>query len=161
MDNLAKMISMQRDFQRSLGYDFAAMSQRERIAYVKDMVQALIHEAGEALDEVSWKSWATAEFVNEDNLKTELTDIWIFLMNLWLVACPGDTPEEIADVFGVNFSAKFFVNRRRQQQGYDGKNKCPVCRRALDDPNLGFTTPELICDGTVEGCKMQDVAPRS
>lgn len=35
---------------------------------------------------------------------------------------------------------------------------CPVCHSRIDASSTAFRAPELICDGTVEGCKMPDLA---
>jgi hypothetical protein len=38
------------------------------------------------------------------------------------------------------YQEKMELNRQRQRDGYDGMNKCPKCKRALDDPEVKCTT---------------------
>jgi hypothetical protein len=156
------MITQQRELQGQLGYDFTRMSDRERVDYVTMMVLAAIKELGEALDEVSWKPWAagTTRFMALPFMG-ELNDAWQFICNMWLVAIPNATPDQVATAMITSLEAKLAVNRVRVEEGYDGHSarwKCPRCGRALDDANIGFVAPELVCDGTVEGCKMPDLA---
>jgi hypothetical protein len=117
-------------------------------------VAALATELGEAAAEVGWKPWASPRgWVNRDAYLRELVDVGHFLANLVVGVGCSDTEWETL------YTAKQALNLKRQLEGYDGvSTKCPVCHRALDDPMLGFTAPELICDGTVEGCKMPDLA---
>lgn len=136
MSELVWMLEKQKEFQERLGYDFAAMSTVERVKFVKEMYIALQSEMTEALDEVSWKPWSKAEpkfmvlpFIGE------LTDVWCFFMNLWLVAMPNATPEQIRDAMVISYDTKMGINNRRQSDGYSGENKCVGCKRALDDPH--------------------------
>ncbi len=133
-DRLSEMFSAQRDFQSRLGYDFEGMDRRERIAFIREMYTATLQELGEALNEVSWKSWASAEFINDDQLVAELIDAWHFIMNMVFAAWPGTTPDDAATLFHAGYMKKIAVNHRRQDAGYDGvSTKCSSCRRALDD----------------------------
>ena len=158
-DALEEMIVTQRVFQERVDRRYRSDDIEDRIAYIRDTYVALVKEAGEALDETSWKPWTTGgRFIHHAELLTELTDIWCFLCNMWLAAMPTATPEEVATAMLITYRTKMEVNHRRQDEGYDGTNKCPVCRRALDDAHVGFTAPELICDGTVAGCRMPDLA---
>lgn len=135
MDRLTDMLTQQLDFQGSLGYDFANATEEERVAYVKEMYVAAVQELGEALNETTWKSWTTAPaHVSTEAFISELVDAWHFIMNMLLIALPAASPDEVALTFKVMYDGKMAINRRRQQEGYDGKNKCPTCRRALDDP---------------------------
>lgn len=156
---LTHMVTDQRDFQERVDPRFRG-DITQRIAYVKDMYVALVQEAGEALNETTWKPWATAAVpaIHTLELMTELTDIWCFLCNMWLAVMPDATPEQVAEAMFINYHTKVQLNHRRQDEGYDGTNKCPVCKRALDEAHLAFVAPELICDGTVAGCRMPDLA---
>lgn len=133
-DALTHMIERQLEFQRRLGYDFAAMSDRERVEYVRLTYVATVMELGEVLNEVSWKPWATGERFDVEGIIGEVTDVWHFLMNLLLVALPAATPAEVAVTLRSHYDAKQVVNRRRQDAGYDGvSGKCPHCHRSYDD----------------------------
>jgi hypothetical protein len=139
-EELTRMLERQLAFQRHLGFDFAAMSTRERVDYVKQMYVAAVKELGEALDETSWKNWAKGEFFHEDAVLGELIDVTCFLLNLFFVACPDLTPHELANMIDVAHETKTSINRRRQVEGYDGTAKCPQCKRALDDPAVECET---------------------
>lgn len=96
---------------------------------------AAIKELGEALDEVGWKTWATPRgWVNRDAFIRECVDVNHFVANM--LAAVGCTDTE----YEVSYRAKQEVNRIRAGSGtYDGRNKCPVCGRALDDPTTRCT----------------------
>lgn len=102
-------------------------SNEERIQFIKDMILALTDELHEMLGEVGWKPWATSDHINEDAFKNELIDAWHFLMNLMLVV--NMSAEELYE----RYIAKRQKNIKRQDNGYDGLNKCPICKRAYDD----------------------------
>lgn len=133
-DILTQMIQRQRDLQERLGYHFEMMSLRERISFTRDMYVAAMQELGEALDETSWKPWATGEFIHTFALIGELSDTWQFLTNMWFAAFPEASADQLAEMMNTTHSAKVDVNVRRLENGYDGTEKCPQCRRALDDP---------------------------
>lgn len=102
---------------------------KERIQFMKDMELALRAELQEMLDEVSWKPWATAEFFNEDAVQGELIDAFHFFLNLCMLA------QMSPDQFFAAYMKKNQINRDRHVDGtYDGLNKCPGCKRAMDDP---------------------------
>jgi hypothetical protein len=132
-DRLAQLIQLQRDLQVRLGNDFADWTHGERISYIRVQTLAAIAELMEALDETSWKTWSTAEHVNDDAMFGELRDTWQFVTNLMFAAYPDADGAEIADKLETDLHAKWGVNYRRAEAGYDGKNKCPGCGRALDD----------------------------
>lgn len=144
MSDLISMIERQMEFQRRLGNDLAGMTTTDRINFIKDMYIAATQELGEALDEVSWKPWTNGDprfavlaFLNE------LTDVWCFVMNMWLAAMPHASAEQIALAMTTAYDAKMLINFQRQDDGYDGiSSKCPECGRALDDPTVQCT-PDL------------------
>lgn len=138
MHELQNMIQTQMAFQKRLGYDFAVMTTGERVAFVKEMFIALSSEMNEALDEVSWKPWSSGEpkFMVLP-FTGELTDVWCFFMNLWIVAMPNATSEEITAAMMISYDTKMMINNERQDNNYHGENKCVNCKRALDDPHSG------------------------
>jgi hypothetical protein len=102
---------------------------KERQQFIMDMVYATEDELHEATDEVSWKPWASSEFFHRDAFVGELFDAWHFILNLLMVA--QVTPEE----FFQKYMEKNEINLARHAEGkYTGLEKCPECRRALDDP---------------------------
>jgi hypothetical protein len=129
MSDLNTMLEMQRQLQvKHYGKDPADLSGEERALFIKDMVLALTDELHEALQEVGWKPWATSRHVNDEAFKGELIDAWHFFMNLILVS--GMDPFD----FMQRYISKHDKNASRQEAGYDGvADKCPGCRRALDD----------------------------
>lgn len=107
--------------------DLPDMTQKERLEYIRWNVLAVEDEVHEALGETGWKPWTTSDHINRDAYCNEIIDTWHFLMNLALVV--GMTEEE----FFTRYMAKTDLNAKRQNEGYDGLNKCPKCKRALDD----------------------------
>lgn len=149
-DYLSEMFRRQDELQRkAYGGSPRRLTGEERVQYIKDMTLALTDELHEALQEVGWKPWATSRHLNRDAYVSELIDAWHFLMNLFLVA--GVTPSE----FFVLYMQKADRNQERQDEGYDGiAGKCPICRRALDDPavtcsrQVGCVASFMIPEGT-------------
>lgn len=147
MSDLNTMLEMQRQLQvKHYGKDPADLQGEERALFIKDMVLALSDELHEALQEVGWKPWATSRHVNDEAFKGELIDAWHFFMNLILVS--GMDPFD----FMQRYISKHDKNASRQKAGYDGvANKCPGCRRALDDdavrcvPIVGANPPSFYC----------------
>lgn len=129
-DNLAKLLEVQRKSQEEVyGYDFAAMTTAERVQFIHWNVTALVDELHEALGETSWKPWAKGDRLDREAFLGELVDAQHFLNNLYLVI--GAEATEIT----FRYLDKSAINRTRQEDGYDGvSSKCPVCKRALDDP---------------------------
>lgn len=135
-DRLANLLRSQFTLQvEAYHRDLSSMTPEARVVFIKDMVLALTDELHEALNETSWKPWASTHGeVNDEAFFAELVDAFHFMMNLMLVAFPHEAPEKIADKLWSGYVVKNAKNLQRQQEGYDGKsNKCPGCRRALDD----------------------------
>lgn len=130
-DMLVEIFFNQRQFQQRLGYNFDTMTEKQQIAYIKEMYIALVAELHEAIDETTWKSWAEdSPGINDhEAYGYELVDALHFLLNLFMVA--GWGPEQIYDAY----LAKMKVNNQRQDGGYRlSETKCSWCRRALDEP---------------------------
>jgi NTP pyrophosphatase (non-canonical NTP hydrolase) len=106
----------------SFGIDPRFLHGESRDQYVQAMGLALMVEVGEALQEVSWKPWATGQWFNREAYLEELIDVLHFWMNLVLVAT--DKPEELL----AAYQRKAEVNVKRQETGYTGE-KCPECGR--------------------------------
>jgi dUTPase-like protein len=152
VDSLVKMLTDQYELQRRLGYEYEMMIDVERIAAVKDMYIAAVQELGEALDEVSWKPWTNGlpRFMVLPFL-TELNDAFQFMMNMWFIAMPNATPEQIATAMLATHEAKIAVNHARVTDGYDGvSTKCRTCKRAREDAQVNVGTHGWTCScGTV------------
>lgn len=129
-DNLQKILDLQARRQReSFGLDLTNMSQEDRIEFIRWNVLALEAELHEALDEIGWKPWATSRHINREAFLGELVDAQHFLNNLYLAV--GADASEVT----YRYLEKSAINRDRQAGQYDGvSTKCPICRRALDDP---------------------------
>lgn len=145
--SIGTLLDEQRRLQLTFGHDFSKMTTRKLVQYVRDMVLALTDEAHEALAETSWKPWQTALYFNVDAYKGEIIDAFHLLLNLMLA---GDmTGSEVTELY----RSKHRVNEARQSNGYAGTNKCPICRRSLDDPatecvvvdHRDGTTPHVVC----------------
>src|SRR5262245_35274699 len=124
------LFAMQVQFQARLlgGQHPALLTDEAKMQYIRTMALALTDELHEALGETGWKDWAASNHLNRDAYMGELADVFIFLMNLMMVA--QITPTNLMDVV----KAKIMKNHQRQDNGYDGvTEKCPGCRRAYDD----------------------------
>lgn len=118
------------------GVDPATLDPASKMDYIRTMVLACTDELHEALTETGWKPWASSNHINREAYLSELTDAWLFFMNLMLVA--RITPTE--------FFAQFEKTQRkvlnRMTNGYDGvSTKCPGCKRDYDDAGV-LCTPE-------------------
>lgn len=125
---------LQRDFQASLlnGQFPANLTDEGKMRYLRMQALALTDEVHEALGETGWKDWATSNHINREAYKGEMADVFIFLMNMMLVA--DITPAELLEAV----KNKIAKNHKRQIDGYDGvKGKCPKCKRAYDDDAVG------------------------
>lgn len=128
-DHLEAVLLRQLTLQRARGYDFARMTTAERVDYVRWNAQAAGAELYEALAETSWKPWAAGEaWLDRDRYLGELTDVLCFLLNMYLAV--GATVAEVDE----RHAAKSVVNHRRLAEGYTGRDKCPGCGRAPDEP---------------------------
>lgn len=101
---------------------------------VKDLEQWMMvnsfaaeDEIHEAMAEISWKPWASAEFFNREAFIGEIVDVQHFIANMLVGA--GCTDEE----FTTAYLEKMERNRKRQTEGYTGTEKCNKCKRAVDD----------------------------
>jgi hypothetical protein len=124
-----RMFGDQADLQEALyGMAPAEFDEQRKLQYVKDMTLALFAEAAEMLQEVQWKPWSSRQGeISRDAYVGECIDMLQFVMNLFAVV--HATPEEIQS----KLARKHGVNRQRIIDGYDNAEKCPVCKRALDD----------------------------
>lgn len=135
---LTSMIELQRQLQtRSFGFDFEAMTEQERVEYLRWNVLALTDELHEILSETSWKPWAKTTYIHDEKAFNELVDAFHFLMNLMLVIFPTLDSGRLAQELATRYAKKNAVNVKRSEMNYDGKTtKCDGCRRALDDPGM-------------------------
>lgn len=120
---LDKIMERQLQLQlESFGIDPAHLEGADRDRYVQAMALAMHVEVDEALQEISWKPWATGVWFNREAYMVELIDALHFLVNLMLVATTD--PDEVLDVY----MRKADINAARQLTGYSGE-KCPTCGR--------------------------------
>jgi dimeric dUTPase (all-alpha-NTP-PPase superfamily) len=82
-------------------------TERARVDYVKDMMLALMVEAGEALQCVDWKPWRSDRTTDRDAFIEEIVDVLHFAGNL-LVAFDV-TDAELHEAY----AAKSRVNKQR------------------------------------------------
>lgn len=120
--------------EESFDVHYDSMTGHELADYVTYNSAALSCELGEFLQEIGWKPWANPRgWVNREKALGEAVDIGHFLANL--LCAIGVTDEEWETAYRV----KQQINRERQQNGYDARNKCPTCGRAYDDVGVGCT----------------------
>lgn len=133
-DDLAAMFQRQADFQRFIGLDIDALvSDPEQVQARSDLARlyafAAEAELHEAIDETSWKPWASGAWFKEEEFKRELVDVGCFWLNLCLLA--GMTASELAE----RHEAKVGINVARQNVGYHAQAKCPQCEMELGTCN--------------------------
>jgi hypothetical protein len=109
------------------GHKFEDMTIPELADWIRINVLAAEDELHEALAEVSWKPWAKSEFFNREAFLGEIVDVLHFVGNLLAGANISD--EEL----NAAYLEKMDRNRKRQEEGYTGLDKCKVCKRAKDD----------------------------
>lgn len=130
----------------SFGKDPAKLEGQDRIEYVRWNMLAAQNELNEALDEISWKPWASAEFFNRDQFVGELVDVLHFVGNMLVAAKCTDAE------LNERYTDKMNKNRKRQAEGYTGTDKCTNCRRAMDDvgpcPDHSDCGLCSMCEGT-------------
>jgi dimeric dUTPase (all-alpha-NTP-PPase superfamily) len=128
-DQLNELFNMQLELQTTgYGHDFAHMETADRVEFIKWNALGVQSEIAEAMQETSWKPWATGNYVDRDPYVGELVDTLKFLLNLMLVV--EVTPQELMQ----RFRGKTVVNYNRQATGYDGRSTKCECGRALDEP---------------------------
>lgn len=113
---LEKMFELQIAFQERLGnsipkYSLTIMS-NENIELIKNQILAIVDESMEALREVPWKPWKVNLVIDLPSFRTELIDIFHFLINLFLYA--GMNVEMVWKIF----LEKNKINNQRQDNGY-------------------------------------------
>lgn len=130
---LQEMIDLQAKLQsETYGKDISKLDTREKIEAYRINMMALQDELHEALNEMSWKSWAKAEYFNDDRVQQELVDAWHFFMNLMIIS--GMDAEKLH----LRYLAKRKVNIKRQEDGYDGVSTKDENGNATDEPTLDF-----------------------
>lgn len=141
-DRLARLIQQQMDLQVTLGFNVGKMNLAERIEYIKEMYIATVKELGEAMDEVTWKSWSPgADYLDVNAFFGELRDALQTLINMVWATFPAATGPQLADMVEGALDRKTQVNLERFHSGVH--NKCGVCKRALDDESVACT--EKVC----------------
>jgi len=123
------MFDSQRKLQTMLlGIDPGHMERGDLLRYVTVMVTACTDELHEALGETGWKPWATSDHFNTEAFRDELTDAWLFLLNLMLAS--GMTSKDLYN----RYHEKRANAETRFHNNYDGVlTKCPTCKRAYDN----------------------------
>src|SRR5688572_22527545 len=102
------MFELQEELQTgTYHYNFQHIGLAARVALIEKMYVAAVRELGEAHDEISWKPWATGQFINRDKLVSECVDAFQFIMNMMLAL--GDDPRELAIEFANRHAAKVLL----------------------------------------------------
>ena len=130
---LQEMIDLQAKLQsETYGKDISKLDTREKIEAYRINMMALQDELHEALNEMSWKPWAKAEYFNDDRVQQELVDAWHFFMNLMIISFMDE------EKLHLRYLAKRKVNIKRQEDGYDGVSTKDENGNATDEPTLDF-----------------------
>lgn len=120
-NKLEIMMTMQKQFQEKVGFNFDEMSEKEKSSYIKEMMLWTSDEMSEALHELkfakgwskkydSWTEDETAE--KEDKFKDEMVDAFHFFMNILIAA--GMDANELYE----RYIEKNKINILRQETGY-------------------------------------------
>lgn len=152
---LAHLLQLQYDLQFEIPPPRNVMQLvgQERVEFIRWNYIALVDELHEALQEISWKPWASAEFFNRELFLKELVDAFHFFMNLLLVAAPTPAVNDLAHEFVQLYLKKREINRERHAAGYDGvSDKCPNCKRALDDVGVDLLDEAFLDRPTKRAC---------
>jgi len=139
-DRWARMLIRQYQLQtETFGFDPPLLQGRERGDYVTWNVVALEDELHEAMQELSWKPWATDDFFNREAYLDELVDAFHFLLNLVFVAGKAESGyldlDELSFEFFTRYMKKAQINVERQKTPGGFKTlgtKCPDCGRAIE-----------------------------
>jgi len=137
--DLRQMMALQVHLQRELNCDIRKMTPKMLMDYIREQTLACTDELHEALAETGWKTWAKNPHINEEAMRDELIDAFLFLLNLMNVA--SMTPEQL-----YHGHAKKVANAiKRNNDKYDGvSTKCSACKRAYDNDAVRCTPPTEI-----------------
>lgn len=151
MGSIDRMLQTQKGLQEEFDKRAVSSDPQQSCEYIKDMCTALVAESVELMEETGWKPWSSSWHINVDAARGEWIDAWHFMMNL--ANKLGMTEEMIVQ----KYEAKAEINRRRIRSNYDGLDKCPGCRRAMDDPSTTCRWTDFL-DGkaTRAWCAMEE-----
>lgn len=151
MTGIKGMLIAQWEMQReAFNNDPTQMTTEEAIAFIHWNITALTDELHEVLGEIGWKPWATSRHINGEAAFKEMIDAWHFFMNILLALGPyvTDDMQQLAAKFQNAYFEKHEVNRKRQEEGYDGvSGKCKLCKRDLKEASTD------LC-GSPAGCPL-------
>lgn len=116
---IKSMVDQIVSYQKKMGYDYSAMTEKEKMQALSDYTTALTVEVGELLTEMPWKPWRTIESQKRNQRKAalEYVDCIFFLVNMG--SCMDLT---VADVEAA-FDTKLKANLARIKSGYSAKRK--------------------------------------
>lgn len=106
-DKLARMIWLQAGLERELRvHNFAVMSPKERVRYIRDQHQLATAKLYDALMEVDWNPEKTDSHrsVHRDHFIIELIDGLAHWINMILAVSGDATPREVADEIFTRFA---------------------------------------------------------
>ena len=119
IDRLQDLFLKQQYFQAALNKDLGKIliSGRENISteqlqqITKETVLQLFSEVNEVLNEINWKNHKREFPIEEDKIKEEIIDVFIFILNLAFVW--GMTPDEFYNqtIKKINKNFERFVNK--------------------------------------------------
>jgi len=115
MDKLNLIVEMQKILMRRLGVQILNDQKNDVLIQeqTKNMLFAICCELGEAGDEINWKPWKrTVKPVNLDLLRTELIDIFHFIIELMIMWGMD------AEMIFLAYGDKMKENQARQDRWY-------------------------------------------
>ena len=141
---LARTTETQRDVYKHV---FGEFTTPEKVEWIKENVLAAEDELHELLGGVAWKSWCSdyGQRIDRDEVLAEAVDVLMFVGNLLVSLGVSDAE------LNKRYEIKLAKNRKRQDDGYSSlTDKCPGCRRALDDDatKCSRVENEIYCETT-------------
>jgi dimeric dUTPase (all-alpha-NTP-PPase superfamily) len=113
MDKLNDIVEQQKTLMDRLGIITHERSDTEAQRETKDLLFAICCELGETGDEINWKPWKrTIKPINLKLLRTELIDIFHFIMELMIIWGMD------AEMIYLAYCDKMKENNARQDRGY-------------------------------------------
>ena len=98
---LSQVLEEVKKYQLMMGYDYANMSEEDKLSTLRDYHVALSVEQAELLNEVSWKPWRTIESQkpnpDKERVLSEWLDCLVFLLDQ--ACCLGIDPYELDAAF--------------------------------------------------------------
>lgn len=122
-DRLTELFDLQTEFNDRLiprgmkHYLSGKAGSKDVNKWLLNNARAIIHEAVELEDSCFWKWWSKDKYIDLQNIRVEIVDLWHFLLSITMFA--GLDADELYRLY----KKKLLINHRRQDRGYSKKTK--------------------------------------